>query len=76
MNKHDRLLPMGTEAQIEYLDGDYRIVRHGSFVRCGVTGNPIPVSELRYWSVELQEAYAGPEAVLARIQALRMKSDG
>lgn len=59
---------MGTEAEIEYLDGDYRIVRHGTFVRCGVTGDPIPLAELRYWSVERQEAYSGPEAVLTRLR--------
>jgi hypothetical protein len=31
-----------------------------------VTGVPIPLEELRYWSVDLQEAYATPEAVLQR----------
>jgi hypothetical protein len=35
-------------------------------VRCAVTGVPIPLEELRYWSVDLQEAYASPEAVLQR----------
>jgi hypothetical protein len=33
-----------------------------------VTGVPIPLEELKYWSVELQEAYAAPEAVLQRYQ--------
>jgi hypothetical protein len=41
-------------------------MRPGSFVRCAVTGVPIPLEELRYWSVDLQEAYATPEAVLQR----------
>jgi hypothetical protein len=35
-------------------------------VRCAVTGTPIPLDELKYWSVDLQEAYATPEAVMAR----------
>jgi len=26
-----------------------------------VTGKQIPLAELRYWSVERQEAYGGPE---------------
>jgi len=30
---------------------------------------PIPLEELRYWSVDLQEAYATPEAVLHRAAA-------
>jgi len=31
-----------------------------------VTGAEIPLEELRYWSVDLQEAYASPEAVQRR----------
>jgi hypothetical protein len=31
-----------------------------------VTGVQIPLEELRYWSVDLQEAYASPEAVRQR----------
>ena len=50
----------------KYLDGDFRVVRPGAFVRCAVTGVAIPLEELRYWSVDLQEAYATPEAVLQR----------
>jgi hypothetical protein len=30
---------------------------------------PIPLEELKYWSVDLQEAYATPEAVLQRHRA-------
>ncbi|MFN3483759.1 DUF2093 domain-containing protein [Rhabdaerophilum calidifontis] len=60
---------LGTEAVLEYSDSDYRIVRPGSFVRCAVTGAVIPIEELRYWSAERQEAYAGPEAVLMRLRA-------
>jgi hypothetical protein len=37
-------------------------------VRCAVTGVPIPLEELKYWSVDLQEPYATPEAVLSRHQ--------
>jgi hypothetical protein len=29
------------EAQLRYLDGDYVVLRPGTFVRCAVTGNPI-----------------------------------
>ena len=46
------------EAEIEYLDGEYHVVKPGSFVRCAVTGTQIPLDALRYWSVDLQEAYA------------------
>ena len=56
----------GLEASLEYGDGDYRVMRHGSFVRCAVTGAVIPLDQLRYWSVARQEAYATPEASLTR----------
>jgi hypothetical protein len=66
LNRTDRPAPMPGEADVKYLDGDFRVMRPGAFVRCAVTGTPIPLEELRYWSVDLQEAYATPEAVLQR----------
>lgn len=52
------------EAKIRYLDGDFQIVLAGSYVVCAVTGKPIPVDELRYWSVARQEAYVDAAASL------------
>ena len=66
LNRYDRPPPMAGEAEVKFLDGDFRIVRPGAFVRCAVTGVPIPLEELKYWSVDLQEAYASPEAVRQR----------
>ena len=66
LNRYDRSSPMSGEAEVKYLDGDFRVVRPGAFVRCAVTGVAIPLEELRYWSVDLQEAYASSEAVLQR----------
>jgi len=66
LNRTDRSGPMPGEAEVKYLDGDFRVIRPGVFVRCAVTGAEIPLEELRYWSVDLQEAYASPEAVLQR----------
>jgi hypothetical protein len=64
---------MAGEAEVKFLDGDFRIVRAGAFVRCAVTGVQVPLEELKYWSVELQEAYATPEAVLRRLNPRRAK---
>ena len=63
MNRFER----GGEAQVQYLDANLKVVRPGSYVRCAVTGEAIPLDELRYWSVERQEAYASPEIVLRRL---------
>lgn len=68
MNKHER---SGGEAVVEYLDSNLRLVRPGAYVRCAVTGQPIPLDQLKYWSVERQEAYAGPEEVLTRLGVKR-----
>lgn len=59
---------LGTEAVLEYSNSDYRILRQGTFVRCGVTGNPIQLDDLKYWSADRQEAYSSPEAVLTRLR--------
>jgi hypothetical protein len=67
MNRFERRpLPAG-EAQIEYLDGDFRVLRPGTFVRCAVTNEPIALEDLRYWDVDRQEAYSTPEAKLKRL---------
>ncbi len=69
LNRYDRTPPMSGEAEVRYLDGDFRVVKPGAYVRCAVTGQAIPLEELKYWSVDLQEAYATPEAVLERHKA-------
>jgi hypothetical protein len=66
MNRIERRPADAGEAKVEYLDGDFRIVCPGAFVRCAVTGQPIPLEELRYWSVDRQEAYATPAASMTR----------
>ena len=55
-------------AELQYLDGEYHVVKPGSFVRCAVSGVEIPLEALRYWSVDLQEAYASPSVATARAQ--------
>jgi hypothetical protein len=71
LNRYDRSSPTNGEAEVKYLDGDFRVVRPGAFVRCAVSGVAIPLEELKYWSVEKQEAYATPEAVLQILKPRR-----
>jgi len=63
------MTPINGEAEVKYLDGDFRVLKPGAFVRCAVTGVAIPLEELKYWSVDRQEAYATPDAVLKRMAA-------
>ncbi len=71
LNRYDRASPISGEAEVKYLDGDFRVVRPGAYVRCAVTGQAIPLEELKYWNVDLQEAYASPEAVMQRYREQR-----
>jgi hypothetical protein len=66
MNRFDKLFGVRGEAQVRYLDGEFQVISPGEFVRCAVTGEPIQLPDLRYWSVELQEAYATAEISLRR----------
>ncbi len=66
LNRFDPRSPQAGEAEVRYLDSDFRVIRAGAYVRCAVTGVPIPLEELKYWSVDRQEPYASPEAVLQR----------
>ena len=51
-------------ARLHYMAGTYRVLVPGDHVLCAVTQKPIPLTELRYWSVERQEAYVDAEASL------------
>lgn len=61
MNFQDPNMPGAKKAVLEYLDGDFSIKTPGDYVLCEVTGQRIPLDELRYWSVARQEAYASAE---------------
>ena len=51
-------------ATLRYLDGDFEIITAGTHVICAVTGKPIALEDLRYWSVDRQEAYSDAYASL------------
>ena len=53
-------------ATLLYGPNGFRVIRPGRFVTCAVTGEPIPLEQLRSWSVDRQEAYATPEIATRR----------
>jgi hypothetical protein len=61
MNAGDRV------ATLLYGPNGFRVIKPGHYVLCAVTGEPIALEELRYWSVERQEAYASPEIATRRL---------
>ena len=54
----------GRAARLHYLAATFRVLADGDHVVCAVTGTRIPLQELRYWSVERQEAYVDADASL------------
>jgi hypothetical protein len=69
MNAFDRNLD--GLACVHYGDGEYVVLKPGRYVICSVSGRRVPLEVLRYWSAELQEAFAGPEEALARWRELQ-----
>ncbi|MGQ2990593.1 MAG: DUF2093 domain-containing protein [Brevundimonas sp.] len=58
--------PVGQPATLHFGDGEFVVLRPGDHVVCAVSGRRIPLTALRYWSAERQEAYAGPSEFLSR----------
>ena len=44
-------------AKIKYLPNNFQIIEQGDHVICAVSGKPISIDKLNYWSVDLQEPY-------------------
>lgn len=58
----------GSEAQLQYGPNGFRVLRAGQHVFCAVTGDTIPLANLRYWSVERQEPYSSAEVATERLK--------
>jgi hypothetical protein len=68
MNFQGHSFPTQREAKLRYLDADFQVLREGEFVRCAVTGDPIKLDNLKYWSVDRQEAYkSARESLVAEL---------
>ncbi len=67
------MLKLGKDrpARLDYQSGTFRVLSAGDHVLCAVTGARIPLNDLRYWSHELQEAYASAEIAVARYTEAR-----
>ena len=57
----------GRTARLQFLPNGFRQLSAGDHVLCAVTLAEIPLDHLRYWSVELQEAYSTPEVATRRM---------
>ena len=61
------------KAKLKFQPNSFEIVEAGDHVVCAVSGKKIPLGELAYWNVELQEAYYSPKEVKARFEQINKK---
>jgi len=63
------MLKSAGPAHLLYETPDYEVVVPGSYVLCAVSGERIPLDQLKYWSAAHQEAYRGAEECSAAMLA-------
>ena len=66
MNRFEKFFGVRNEARVRFSDGEFQVLSPGDFVLCAVSGEPIAITDLKYWSVERQEAYASAALSLQR----------
>ncbi len=59
------------KAKLKYKHNSFDIIEEGDFVVCAVSGKEIPLKNLNYWNVELQEAYFSPLEVNQRYKKIK-----
>jgi len=60
------------KAKIKYKANSFEILEEGDHVVCAVSKKKIPLENLNYWNVDLQEAYYSP--IEAKIQFNKIKN--
>ena len=60
-------------AKLKYFSNNFEIITPGDHVVCAVSGKNIPLNQLTYWNVELQEAYYSPKEAQQRYEELNKK---
>ncbi len=61
----------GRPARLRYLSGSFEVLAPGDYITCAVSGRRVPLVSLRYWSSEVQEAYASADIAVRRYGELR-----
>ena len=45
------------KAKLVFKHNSFEIIEEGDYVLCSISGKKIPLKDLNYWNVDLQEAY-------------------
>ena len=60
----------GNKAKLKFNPNNFEIVENGDYVICAVSGKNIPLNQLTYWNVELQEAYFSYKEAFLKNEAI------
>ena len=58
---------MNKQAKLKYKAGSFDVIVEGDYVLCSVSKKQIALQDLKYWNVELQEAYFSPGEVAKKL---------
>ena len=61
------------KAKLKFNSNNFEIIEQGEYVVCAVSVKNIPLNQLTYWNVELQEAYFSPREAQQRYEELNKK---
>ena len=56
------------KAKLRYKQNFFEIIEEGDHVVCAISKKKIPLKNLNYWNVDLQEAYFSPIEVNKRLK--------
>lgn len=60
-------------AKVTYGPNKIEILEDGNHVICAISKKKIPIDNLTYWNVDLQEAYFSPKEAYLRQEELKKK---
>jgi|TARA_B100001540_G_C15741092_1_gene612291 hypothetical protein len=61
------------KAKLRYKQNFFEIIEEGDYVICAISKKEIPIKNLSYWNVDLQEAYYSPVEAKIRFDEMRKK---
>ena len=60
-----------TKAKLKFKANSFDVLEPGDHVICAVSHKKIPLNDLNYWNIELQEAYYSPKEVKIRFNQIK-----
>ena len=60
-------------AKLKYLANNFHVLEDGDHVICAISQKKIPLEDLNYWNVDLQEAYFSPKEADRKQELLERK---